>query len=283
MANLFLNPKLPNYFVSAPEVTGESTIRSYVPEFENAKVVHFPNIKTRIDHEFWANLDTNKYPRLRKFGAVLCGEPQRDAKYHREALLAREVPEELALSLCDQFQVIYESLLPVYNAIFSGYEFAKRKVVWRLNTTMNENMHVDVYSEEKDEHFARMFVNLDTQPRIWHTSWTIDDILDRLDGRLSEKTIREASRADLWREIALTLFGESPAEWWDDQPRHVAYFDPGDIWIVDSRQVAHQIFYGRRALSIDFAVHRSSMRNPERHYLQFADRFRAKQASAVAA
>ena len=58
--------------------------------------------------------------------------------------------------------------------------------------------------------------------------------------------------------------------------------DPGDVWIVDSRQIAHQIFYGRRALSIDFSVKRESMENPDRHYLSFVDRFREMREHASA-
>ena len=76
--------------------------------------------------------------------------------------------------------------------------------------------------------------------------------------------------------MSFTLFGDSPKKWWDTQPRHVAYFAPGDIWIVDSRQIAHQIFYGRRALSIDFSVPKSAMLDPSRHYLSFVDQFRAR-------
>jgi hypothetical protein len=276
VAELFVNPKLPNYFVAAPEVTSADTARSYVDEFEHAKVVHFPNLKAKIDHDFWAGLDTNKYLGLRKFGAVLCGDIARDAKQHREALLKREVPEALAGQLYDQFQAIYEALLPAYHAIFAGYRFAKQKVVWRLNTTMNENMHLDVYDDEKKEHFARMFINLDNQPRIWQTSWTVDEILEKLDGKIPASFIEENPRSELWRELALKLFGRHPSEWWDNQPRHVAYFAPGDVWIVDSRQVAHQIFYGRRALSIDFAVHSDSMHDGDRQYLKFVDRFRAR-------
>lgn len=276
MAELFLNPKLPNYFIAAPEVTDAGSARSYIDEFEHAKVVHFPNLKAKIDHEFWASLDTNQYRGLRKFGAVLCGDIPRDTKQHREALLKKDVPEELVSRLNDQFQAIYEALLPAYHAIFAGYRFAKQKVVWRLNTTMNENMHLDVYAEEKEEHFARMFINLDNQPRIWQTSWTVDQILDKLDGKISRQFMEENPRSELWRELALSLFGRHPSEWWDQQPRHVAYFDPGDVWIVDSRQVAHQIFYGRRALSIDFAVYSDSMRDPARHYLKFVDQYRAR-------
>lgn len=283
MATLFLNPNLPSYFVSAPEVTSAETARSYVPEFEAGKVVTFPNLKASVDHDFWASLDTREYPALRKLGGLVQDDHNLTVKLHRESLRQRGVAEGMVNTLCDQFQAIYAALLPVYRAVFADYRFEKKKVVWRLNTLMNENMHLDVYDEERPEHFARMFINLDTQPRIWQTSWTVDDLIDQLKGRIPESAIREKSRADLWKELSFALFGPSPQQWWDNQPHHVAYFDPGDIWIVDSRQVTHQIFYGRRALSIDFSVARESMQDQSRHYLSFVDRFRSDSLELMAA
>jgi hypothetical protein len=278
LANLFINPNLPNYFVSAPEVTSAATARSYVSEFEAGKVVTFPNLKARIDHNFWAELDTNRYPALRKFGGSLQDDNSVTIKLHRESLSQKGLEAPLIETLCSQFEAIYGALLPAYRSIFAEYSFEKRKVVWRLNTLMNENMHLDVYPEERDEHFARMFINLDNQPRIWQTSWTVDDLVEKLRGKIPSEALRLKSRADLWKDLSFSLFGKSPEEWWDDQPRHVAYFAPGDIWIVDSRQVSHQIFYGRRALSIDFSVATGSMNDPSRHYLSFVDQLRAEAA-----
>lgn len=278
MVDLFVNANLPNYFVSATNVTSVETARSFVPEFEAAKVVTFPNLDAGIDHAFWADLDTGKYPALRKFGTLIQDDPDRTIHLHREALVERCSDAGLVDALCSQFASIYAALLPIYRAVFREYAFSKRKVVWRLNTVMNENMHLDVYEKDNDEHFARMFINLDDQPRIWQTSWTADYLLSMVEGTIQPQDIEGKSRADVWKELSFALFGESPKKWWDDQPRHVAYFAPGDIWIVDSRQVAHQIFYGRRALSIDFSVPRSSMIDPGRHYLSFADRLRASVA-----
>ena len=283
MADLFLNPNLPNYFLAAPEVTSAGTARSYVPEFENAKVVTFPNLRAEIDHEFWAALDTRTYPSLRKFSTVLQESQDKTLKLHRESLVERGVDAGLVSTLCSQFQAIYSALLPVHRAVFAEYEFTKRKVVWRLNTIMNENMHLDVYSEENDEHFARMFINLDTEPRIWQTSWTIDEMMERIRDRFPPSAFEGKSRAQIWSDMTFSIFGPSPKEWWDNEPRHVAYFEPGDVWIVDSRQVAHQIFYGRRALSIDFSVKRESMQDPDRHYLSFVNRFRERALGEAAA
>ena len=146
--------------------------------------------------------------------------------------------------------------------------------MWRLNVIRAENMHIDTYKTENEQHFARMFVNLDTQPRIWHTSWRVQDMVQKAMGKIPPRELEGLSRGEVWSKLNAFFFGKNSREWWDDQPRHIAFFDPGDVWVVDSRQVAHQIFYGRRALSIDFSVPKEQMKNRSLHYLDIAERFR---------
>lgn len=275
MPNLFLNPNLEDYFLSAPEVTSAADARSYVDEYEDGKVIYFPNLKAGIDHEFWASLDTDKHPALKKFGIDLTANFD-NLQQHRRHLLEQGIDEALANAMCDQVQAIYSALIPVYRAIFADYTFDRRKVMWRLNTIMAENMHIDTYKTEVEHHFARMFVNLDTQPRIWHTSWRVEDMVRQASGTIPAEQLEGLSRGEVWSKLNTTFFGKSSRQWWDDQPRHISFFAPGDVWVVDSRQVAHQIFYGRRALSIDFYVPKERMKNPDLHYLEIADRFRAE-------
>ena len=283
MAQLFVNPNLPNYFIDAAEVTSAASARSFVPAYENAKVITFSGLKVDIDHDFWSSLDTDRYQNLKKFSALVDPADHCNVTQHGRNLIAQGVDEQMATALSDQFRAIYRALIPIYRAVFSEYEFDKQKVVWRLNTIMNENMHVDTYKEENEQHFARMFVNLDSQPRIWQTSWPIDEVMRRLDGKFSPEDLAGKSRGEVWGLMNKSIFGKSSREWWDGEPRHVAYFEPGDVWIVDSRQVSHQIFYGRRALSIDFSIPKEGMQDPSRHYLALAESFRTAQLTRVAA
>ena len=275
MPRIFANPNLPNYFVSALDVTSAATARDYVAEYEDARVITFPNLKTNIDVDFWATLDLESFPSLKKFSFNVSADDLCDPAQQTKRLASQGLHDGLATVLANQLHATLVALLPIYRAIFSSYDFEedKKKVVWRLNTIMNENMHVDTYREETHSHFARMFVNLDSQPRIWQTSWPIDDMIRRLDGKIPASHLQGMTRGEIWGEINRTTFGKSTREWWDDQPRHVAYFLPGDVWIVDSRQISHQIFYGRRALSIDFSIPKTGMKDPSRHYLEFAKRF----------
>jgi len=99
--------------------------------------------------------------------------------------------------------------------------------------------------------------------------------------KIDMKIYETGTRAQIWMELNKVAFGGLSKVWWDQQPRHVIYFAPGDVWAVDSRQVAHQIFYGRRALSVDFVVDVDSMKNPTKHYLNLAEDFRQRALSNV--
>lgn len=274
MATLFVNPKLPNYFVEDSSVTNLGSPRSFIDEYEAGMVVIFRNLKPKIDFDFWATLDVikkHKFTKLLSDGDVPPG--MIDMKLDRK-LVEAGVEDDLRAQIHKNVNEFFASIIPAYEGIFSGYEFTARRAVWRLSETLNENLHVDSYKEPVPHHFARMFVNLDSQPRIWQTSWQVDEVARRCRGLISKSKIEELSANGLWHELNGVIFGRSSREWWDDEPRHVAYFNPGDVWIVDSRLVAHQIFYGRRAVSIDFFVNPDSMKNKNKFYLNLAEEYR---------
>ena len=280
MPVVFKNPNLPDYFLELPQVRADmplTALPSIVEPFEAGKVITFPNLKFDIDPGFWAGLPTDAYPKLKKVSSrPRPGKPDQPLD---EALKAAGIPIDLETALRAKIAAIYDQVLPVYEALFSGYEFTRRQVVWRLNTIMNEPMHVDTYwPEQFPDHFARLFINLDDQPRIWKTSWPIADMYRLFADKVPAERAAVESDDEYRYWLNRAAFSPKAKSWWDNEPRHVVYFQPGDVWAVDSRQVAHQIFYGRRAVSIDFFVDRKSMGKPGRHYLKMAERLRAKAA-----
>lgn len=284
MATIFKNPALPDYFLELPEVTAaRPPSRSYVPEYEAAKLLCFPNLKFKIDHQFWADLPTDRYPGMKKFSCRIDEEQQRARSWSpwarrrqgeatRRALEKAGLPAKLCNALWSQMSALFDQVLPIYHALFEGYTFSDKRVVFRLNTTLNENLHFDSYRQEYPAHFARLFINLDTQPRIWHTSYAVDELSQRF-GRTIDPAARDTTTSNrFWRELNKAAFRKDIEE---PHPRHVIYFDPGDAWAVESRRLSHQIFYGRRAVSIDFVVPASAMLDPGLHYLALAERYRA--------
>ena len=284
MPVVFKNPDLTDYFVVRDDVrrgTPPASIAPITQPYEAGRIVVFPKLKLDIDFGFWASLPTDDYPALKKLSSTaLSDDFRRDPLLDRK-LAAAALPPEMEQAMRAQMHRIYEQVLPIYARLFGDYRFTRRQVVWRLNTIRNENLHVDTYKEPLPQHFARLFINLDDQPRIWNTSYTIDQIYQRFGSVLDERLIREGDGDAIYRALNGAAFGGKSAIWWDRQPRHVVYFDPGDVWCVDSRQVAHQIFYGRRAVSFDFFVDPASMAQPDKHYLRLAEGYREASAAVL--
>ncbi len=276
MAVIYKHPELTDYFakLNITTATPRAEIPSIVKLYESARAIEFPRLDLQIDHDFWAGLKTDDLTKLKKLSSSPTpGDPARDPVLDRR-LAEAGVPAGLKRTLRREITRLYERVLPIYEAMFSGYRFKRRQVVWRLNTILNENMHVDTYVTDFTDHFARLFINLDDQPRIWHTSWTLDELYARFGDKLPPDMVVNAEPGEIHRALNEAAFGGRSNVWWDKQPRHVCYFEPGDVWAVDSRQVSHQIFYGRRAVSIDFFVDPESMGKPKKHYLVTAARFR---------
>ena len=274
MATLFKNPDLIDYFVERPDVRLDAkNLTSIIEDYEAPSILSFPNLKLDIDHDFWSSLDSEAYPGLKKLqSSAESSDIENDALLDRK-LAGIGLPQDMESTLRRQMLSIYAQILPVYEQIFAGYGFTRRQVVWRLNTIRNENLHVDTYNQIYPDHFARLFINLDREPRIWQTSFTIEQIFQRWGSAL---TGQEADGSKVFIALNRAAFGGATKIWWDNQPRHVAYFAPGDVWCVDSRQIAHQIFYGRRAVSFDFFVDPATMHHPDRQYLALAERYRGR-------
>ncbi|CAL4869183.1 hypothetical protein MMA231_03474 (plasmid) [Asticcacaulis sp. MM231] len=276
MAHIFKNPNLKDYFHIADGVTAETplaNIPSFVQPYEDGKVLYFPNLRFNIDFDFWAKVPSEQFEGFKKMLCYVDHETQ--PELIARALKKANGPPELYELLWKNMSELFRQVMPIYYRIFAGYQYSIKRAVWRLNTTLNENLHFDTYKDSEifPEHFARMFINLDNQPRIWHTSYTVDEVYEKFGRKVSQKVIETTSTNRFWRELNHTAFGKGH-EWWDGSPRHVIYFEPGDVWVVDSRQVSHQIYYGRRAISIDFVVTRDSMQNPKKHYLDLAETYR---------
>jgi hypothetical protein len=52
----------------------------------------------------------------------------------------------------------------------------------------------------------------------------------------------------------------------DMQPRHRVAFDPGEVWLGESRLISHQIVYGDSAAVYMWFVKAATMGNPDNRF-----------------
>jgi hypothetical protein len=153
-----------------------------------------------------------------------------------------------------------------------------------LTRTLFENLHWDNHSIDDDFHQARIFANLDTRPRVWNigdtfTGWMSKFYAEHDLGRFAGKDPNL-----LIDYVTGEVFGGTQNKWMDKQPRHKIAFDPGEVWLGESRMISHQIVYGESAMVYMWFVAVSSMSNPANRFNERVEAMhRQMQARAAAA
>jgi hypothetical protein len=273
VATVFRDPNLPDYFEEL-DCSAAGALKALIPLYEDEKVILLRNRRIEFDPTFFASFQLPGTRDYKKFKAF---------KYVEEYAKGHDLYPSLAADcfggdrkraayLREQLVSILRQVEALLNEAGGAYKIARHGITYRGSATFNENLHIDVYKEEIPTHHFRVFVNLDCAHRIWHTSWRLSDILRTRLAELPRKQLETMKAGDLNKALNFHVFGGRSGFYEDlKQPRHVAFFEPGEVWFVDSRTVAHQIFYGRQAVSSESVVERQNMADPARHYLARTD------------
>jgi hypothetical protein len=201
-------------------------------------------------------------PARRRWRASRFDDPVRQALYeticHRDAKLF-----ELAAKSLEQ---AHTHVLEIYSACFPSYRSFRLVPSIRLTQTLFENLHWDEHWIDGDFHTARVFANLDTRPRIWHMSHRFPDIVRMLYREHDLGRFAGRNPNELLSYINGEVLGGLTAKWKDNLPRHRIAFEPGEIWIGESRLLSHQIYYGEAALVYMWLVDSASMASPDKRF-----------------
>ncbi len=301
MVTIFRNKALDDYFIEVDcsdlsRVAPEDICRHY----EAGKVILLSGFKIDYDQEFIANVNFPDTPKsLKKFPSHKFLELEAHERRYfglkslvrstvysarRQPSLSDQVLQQVFQGnrqrfryFKDQVRHVNSQILHLCQALFPNYQRIHESITWRFSETRNENMHVDIYTEDLPEHHLRLFVNMDIIPRLWNTSWTLEQMLQGHLDKLDPAFVQQATSGRICHDLNFQVFGRMRDAGRDGQPRHITFFEPGEVWLVDSRKVSHQIVYGRRAISTDFAIARQSMLDPNQHYYNVVDRFRPVQ------
>jgi hypothetical protein len=160
----------------------------------------------------------------------------------------------------------HEEILRIFSVCFPTYDAFRFIPSLRLTQTLFENLHWDNHSIDDDFHQARIFANLDTRPRIWHVSHNYIDYARQL---YREHDLGRFAGKDpnlMLDYINGEVLGGTQQTWREALPKHRIAFDPGEVWIGESRMISHQIFYGERAMVYMWFVKAASMANPENRF-----------------
>ena len=189
-------------------------------------------------------------------------EPVRQAIYDVLCRGDRETFERASKAL----QYAHGEVLSIFEACFPKYDPFRFIPSVRLTRTMFENLHWDNHSIDDDFHQARIFVNLDSRPRIWSVSHRFTDWVRE---NYAEHDLARFAGKDpnlMLDYITGDVLGGTRKTWMDQQPRHRVAFDPGEVWLGESRMISHQIYYGESAMVYMWFVRAASMADPDNRF-----------------
>lgn len=301
MAVIERHPEIEDVFVdlSLPEIERRGGIADI---FEEGRVVLLKDYRLKFDFAALANLHkslddvadrglrkklkklTAPYffkgaPPLEEEGGLVFSDPIRQAVFDILCRADRPLFDRAASAL----KFAHEEALRIFGICFPAYKPLRLIPSIRLTQTLFENLHWDNHSIDDDFHQARVFANLDTRPRIWNisrnfTSWVREFYHEHDLGRFAGKDPNL-----LIDYITSNLLGGTTKTWMDNQPRHRVAFEPGEVWLGESRLVSHQIVYGESAMVYMWFVDVASMANPANRFnAQVEAIHRQMRASAAA-
>jgi hypothetical protein len=280
MPRLFVSDKLPNYFVafdfSRKNRESGALDHEVLRAFEDGKCIYFENWIVDFDHAFFNRLDLQENRAAKKLRSKLGDDGILDPRQLTAQLDQCAKDDATRDMFPRQAAHIGSQVTPILNRIFKNQQYYDRGVTWRMLETVHEDLHVDVYKHEKSDFQIRMFVNLDIVPRIWHTSHALEGLIEKFGDRLSDEELSSLGPSALIRLLNQRVYGGLANAGQDGQPRHTVYFYPGEVWMVDSRRISHQIFYGRRAVSLDYLASPESMNDPSKYYLRSIENYRSQ-------
>jgi hypothetical protein len=284
MAVIERHPHVKDYFLelSVPEIAERGGIADL---FEQGHVILLKDYRLQADFEALKSLskstdeieDPSLRKKLKKMTSPLFFEGEPPVEKKGRLLFREPVRQALFDVLCrgdkdlfrrasNALESSHREVLRLFEICFPSYETFRLVPSVRLTQTLFENLHWDNHSIDADFHQARIFTNLDTRPRVWNVSHLFPDWVranyDRYDlGRFAGKD------PNLMLDFVTgEVLGGTRRTWKDKQPRHRVAFEPGEVWLGESRLVSHQIYYGEAAMVYMWFVKAASMADPNNRF-----------------
>ena len=284
MALIELHPEVDDYIVhlSLPEIIERGGVEDLV---EDGMLVIIKDFRLDADFKLLQELsksteaieDSKVRRHLKKLEAPTFFQSRRSRLPWRRRQFSDPIQEALLETLCQGDVRLYEraartlrdaheQALRVFEACFGRYEAFRFVPSVRLTRTFFENLHWDDHSIDDDFHTARVFANLDVRPRIWHVSHRFPDMMRLLYREHDLGRFAGRDPNELVHYINSQVLGGQSQKWRDCLPRHRIAFEPGEVWVGESRLISHQIYYGEAALVYMWFVHVGSMVNPQNRF-----------------
>jgi hypothetical protein len=314
VAKISRNPRVSDYFIRFDAQTHtDQERREMLASYEGGSLVFFDNCDFGIDYALFEGVDIPRHPdkfvsyleaklsmwdyldilagsdwALKHFVPVgkrkPHGDPKREEGYQRlkQHMIATALRSPiLRLRLARQITAFHANVLAFYERIFPEYGFYEYSINWRLTESRGESLHVDAYRTERDFHQVKLFINLDKAPRIWNTGEAMQTLITRHYDDLGLKRHVDLEYHRFLEACDSAIFDRASGPL-DCQATHATFFDQGDVWMAETRQIPHQIFFGRKMVSVQVYIDPSKRIAPERSMKAFVEALQKRPSLALA-
>ena len=274
---LVKDPAVEDYFVRLDPEPSFADYRAkhgdnFARWYETGRVVVMDQVPIDPNYDLLWNVE---FPEgsdsLKKIKHYELLKPIQNAKH----ALVRIFGDETQLAEAFQKEVarITDILFAAAAQLFPTYKFLQEDMTWRFAVTHTEGLHFDVYDGVADLHVLRLFVNLDSFPRVWYLGDRLETVLSKYD--IDESWGDDPNRWNerLTKEYGGDTFGYQPSS----SPQHIALFAPGSMWIAHSQYVPHGPLFGRRMVALSIRVDPKSMHDPDLCFYNLPSRIRRVQ------
>jgi hypothetical protein len=301
MAVIERHPGIDDYFI---ELSLDQIVRrgGVADIFEQGRLILLKDYRLPVDHAAFEALsksldaigDPESRRRIKKLTAPLFFEAKALRMRGAHPVFSDDVRQAIYDALCRGDRKVFdraaaalssahEELLRIFESCFPNYDTFRFIPSARLTRTLFENLHWDNHAIDDDFHQARIFANLDSRARIWNVShpfphWLREHYREYDLGRFAGRDPNL-----LLDYIAGEVLGGTQNTWMDNQPRHKVAFEPGEVWLGESRLISHQIVYGESALVYMWFVRKESMANPENRFNRRVEAIHQQMAKLAAA
>ena len=258
MTQIYPHPQIEDHFVeydfvevqkSPPDGSFADLRRRLMEDYVGEKCILLRNIAIDYDRDFIRGVDFPQTWSFKKFASRVVETPADVGDDPAKQELARDIfggDNGAYRKFEEEVRRVNGGMRAAIDEVLRHHKVTKRDIVWRHTETRVENLHFDIDKDAGQFEPVRFYYNMDDVPRIWHTTHGLSTLLAHYYDELHLETLADAPLERLLHVLSVRLFGNWQSRGREQFPRHMALFEPGDLWIVDGRTVPHQVIYGRR-------------------------------------
>lgn len=284
MAEVLLNPDVENYIVEIDWLRDRAKHsdlrRQIVSWFEDGNLILFKNSPLTIDYDLLNSFEVPNVEAFRELNQRRLLYPKLwKAKRRRAILGAFGLNLRHYLRVRAEVKRVNAGLKSMIQEVLPDYRVLREQYSWRFLPTDQRvhPVHLDGHQGHGDQHYVRLFLNLDREPRVWRVADRLETVVRRDHAKLDWSYLAGLDGDTFCNEIGYHMAREG------EIACHEIAFQQGDLWLGDTRKIPHGVVSGHRVVATHFWIDPASMADPSKRIDAKVATYKERYAAPVAA